>query len=159
MLLASARGERVSKMARSLGCATQTVRTAVREFHRRGGAALEEGARRPQTVWPALEERKYEPLRALRHASPRAFSKPTSLWTWEWVAEVLWEQGLIRERLSRETIGKALQPLGVKWRGAKRWITGPDRSMRSKKATRKTDPLGCPRIAVPTRLLCNVRDS
>ena len=32
ILLASARGERVSRIARHLGCATQTVRNVLRDF-------------------------------------------------------------------------------------------------------------------------------
>jgi transposase len=126
ILLASSRRERVSRIARNLSCATPSVRNAIRDFHRRGFASLEEQSRRPKTVPPMLDERKSEDLRALLHTSPRPFGKPTSLWTLELVAEVLWERGRVSERLSREAIRKAIQRLGVKWKRAKRWISSPD---------------------------------
>src|SRR5438270_10119569 len=46
ILLASARGERPPAIARSLGCASQTVRNAIRAFNTRGLASLQEGSHR-----------------------------------------------------------------------------------------------------------------
>jgi transposase len=126
ILLASARGERVSHIARMLGCATQTVRNCLRDFHLRGMDSLTAGSRRPKTVQPRLDESKREALRALLHTSPRTYGKPTSLWTLELAAEVICEQGLTKERLSREAIRRAILSLGVKWQRAKDWITSPD---------------------------------
>jgi transposase len=126
ILLASSRGERVSHIAPMLGCATQTVRHVIRDFHRRGLAALTAGSRQPKTVRPVIDESKGEALRALLPTSPRMYGKPTSLWTLELVAEVRCTQGLTTERLSREAIRKAIARLGVKWKRAKDWITSPD---------------------------------
>ena len=83
---------------------------------------------------PVIDARKGEALRALLHTSPRLYGKPTSLWTLALVAEVLCEQGLTLERLSRETIRQAMRRLGVKWKRAKDWITSPDPQYLRKKS-------------------------
>lgn len=137
ILLASLRGERVSHIAQMLGCATQTVRNVIRDFHHRRLASLTARSRRPKTVRPVIDERTGEVLRALLHTSPRLYGKPTSLWTLALVAEVLCEQGLTTERLSRETIRKAIARLGVKWKRAKDWITSPDPQYLRKKSSLK----------------------
>jgi hypothetical protein len=74
-----------------------------------------------------------ERLRALLHASPRAFGKPTSLWTLDLAAEVSFEQGLTPARVSDETIRLTLKRLGIGWKRAKRWITSPDPAYARKK--------------------------
>jgi transposase len=137
ILLASSRGQRVSTIALTLGCATQTVRNVIRDFHSRGLASLEEGSRRPVTVQPLLDDAKCEQLRALLHNSPRQFRKPTSLWTLELAAEVVFEQGLTSKPISHEIIRKALGRLGVKWRRAKNWISSPDPQYALKKSNLK----------------------
>ena len=137
ILLASARGQRVSTIARHLGCATQTVRNAIRDFHSRDVASLEEGSRRPKTVQPVLDDATCEQLKALLHSPPRQFGKPTSLWTLELAAEVIVEQGLISKPVSREAIRKAIRRLGVKWRRAKNWISSPDPQYALKKSSLK----------------------
>ena len=76
-----------------------------------------------------------EALRALLHQSPRGFGKETSLWTLELAAEVSFEQGLTRQRVSREAVRTALQRLGVRWKRAKQWITSPDQAYVRKKGT------------------------
>jgi transposase len=137
ILLASSRGARVSPIAQMLGCATQTVRNVIRDFHRRGLASLTAGSRRPKTVRPVIDESKGEALRALLHTTPRIYGKPTSRWTLALVAEVICEQGLTTERLSRETIRQAIGRLGVKWKRAKDWITSPDPQYLLKKSSWK----------------------
>jgi transposase len=137
ILLASSRGQRASQVARSLGCATQTVRNSLREFQSRGLECLQAQSRRPKTVEPVLDENKREQLRALLHTSPRQSGKPTSLWTLELAAEVLYEQELTTQRLSREAIRQAVQRLGVKWKRAKRWLTSPDPQYALKKSNWK----------------------
>ena len=137
ILLASSRAERVSKIARSVGCANQTVRNVIRDFQSRGLASLAEGSRRPKTVRPVLDDSKCEKLQALLHASPRQFGKPTSLWTLELAAEVAFEQGLVSKAVSREVIRRAIGKLGVKWKRAKNWITSPDPQYALKKSNSK----------------------
>lgn len=126
ILLTSSGGERVSKIANNLGCATQTVRNAIRDFNASGLSSIEEKSRRPKSVQPVLDESKCEQLRALLHASPCAFGKPTSNWTLQLVAEVSFKQGLTEQQLSLETIRQAIKRMGVSWKRARKWITSPD---------------------------------
>ena len=60
------------------------------------------------------------------HRSPPQFGKPTSLWTLELAAEVSFEEGITKERVSGETIRATLLRMGVRWQRAKHWITSPD---------------------------------
>ena|SRR5918912_3552073 len=134
ILLASARGERAPQIARQLGCDPQTVRNAIAAFNATGLAALRKGSSRPHRIHAAFDVARSERLRALLHQSPRAFDKPTSLWTLELAADVSFEQGLTPERVSGETIRATLQRLGVRWKRAKQWITSPDPEYARKKA-------------------------
>jgi transposase len=127
ILLASARGEWVPRIAEVLGCDDQTVRTVRREFERDGRAAcLTRGSTRPHTIHAEVDAVAAEQLRALLHRSPRTFGKPTGVWTPELASEVACAEGITAEQVSDETIRQALLRLGVRWRRAKRWITGPD---------------------------------
>jgi transposase len=122
------RPRRVSpKIARSLGCASQTVRNAIRAFNERGIDALTPGSSRPNRVHAAFDEKSAEALRQMLHRSPREFGRNSSLWTLEMVADVAFEEGLTTERVSGETIRATLSRLlRVRWMRAKRWITSPD---------------------------------
>jgi transposase len=126
IVLASARGERVPAIARSLGCGEQTVRNALHAFTRDGVAALAEASSRPHTIHAAFDADEAERLRALLHRSPREFGHPTSVWTLEVAAEVAFAEGLTATRVSDETIRATLARLGLRWRRAKGWITSPD---------------------------------
>ncbi len=133
ILLASARHEHVPAIARALGCNTQTVRNAIHAFNRSGLAALSEGSSRPHQIAAAFDAIAAERLRALLHQSPRAFSKPTSIWTLDLAAEVCAAEGITAERVTGETIRVTLKRLGVRWQRAKQWITSPDPAYRRKK--------------------------
>ena len=126
IVLASARGERVPAIARSLGCSEQTVRNALHAFERDGVAALGKGSSRPHTVHAAFDAEAAERLRGLLHRSPRAFGHPTSIWTLELAAETAFAEGLTPTRVSDETVRATLARLGIRWRRAKHWITSPD---------------------------------
>ena len=66
-------------------------------------------------------------MREMLHRSPREFGRDSSLWTLEMAAEVAFEQGLVKRRVSGETVRATLSRLlGVRWMRAKRWITSPD---------------------------------
>jgi len=54
-------------------------------------------------------------------------------------AEVSFEEGLTKERITGETLRATLARLGVRWERAKRWITSPDPEYARKKATRPVD--------------------
>ena len=126
ILLASARGERAPRIAHDLGCDGQTVRNAIHAFNERGLECLKEDSSRPHTIHAAFQGDRLEKLRAMLHTSPRAFGKPTSLWTLELAAEVSFEQGLSPKRVTAETIRATLARLDVRWQRAKNWITSPD---------------------------------
>lgn len=126
MILASARGERVPAIARSLGCGEQAVRNALHAFDRTGVAALTAGSSRPHTIHAAFDPAGAEALRALLHRSPRDFGHPTSLWTLDLAAETAFAEGISPTRVTGETVRVTLLRLGIRWRRAKTWITSPD---------------------------------
>jgi transposase len=127
IVLASSRGESPPEIARSLGCGSQTVRNAIHAFDRRGLGALEAGSSRPKRTRAAFDRERAEALQEMLHRSPREFGYDTSLWTLAMAAEVAFEEGLTKERVSGETIRVTLaRLLGVRWLRAKRWITSPD---------------------------------
>ncbi len=127
ILLASSRGESPPRIARSLGCASQTVRNAIHDFNERGLGVLEPGSSRPRQTQAAFDEKSAEAMRELLHHSPREFGRDSSLWTLEMAAQVSFEKGLVQRRVSGETIRATLaRLLGVRWQRAKRWITSPD---------------------------------
>jgi len=134
IILASARGEWAPQIARGVGVGEQTVRNVIHAFNARGTEALRPRSRRARTIHRAFDPARAEQLRALLHQSPRAFGKPTSLWTLDVAAEVSFAQGLTTERVSDETIRMTLKRLGIGWQRAKRWITSPDLEYARKKA-------------------------
>src|SRR5262245_44755181 len=86
ILLASARGERVPQIARSLGCSDQCLPDAIQAFHALGLEALRRRSTRSHTSQAAFAAETAEQLRALLHQSPRTLGEPTSLWTLELAA-------------------------------------------------------------------------
>jgi transposase len=135
ILLANARGDSVQAIARAVGCSDQTVLNVLCAFDARRLDVLTRRSSRPRTVHAAFTPPRAEALREVLHQSPRAFGKPTSLWTLELAAEVSFERGLTAERVSDETIRATLARLGVKWQRAKAWITSPDPEYARKKAS------------------------
>jgi transposase len=133
ILLASANGLRPPRIAANLGCAVGTVHHALHAFDREGFACLQEKSSRPHSARPFLDERYTEPLKDLLHHSPRLFSKPTSLWTLDLVADVCHARGWTPRRLTGEAIRVTLKRLGIRWRRAKHWITSPDPAYARKK--------------------------
>src|SRR5215216_3060294 len=111
ILLASARGSSPPKIAESLGCASQTVRNAIRAFNEKGLDALIAGSSTPKRVYPAFDANSAERLRGMLHRSPREFGYETSLWTLEMAAEAAFEEGLTEKRVSGETIRATLSRL------------------------------------------------
>ena len=134
ILLASARQERSPAIARQVGCSEQAVRNVLHAFNRTGTAALRAGSSRPHTIHVAFDAAHAERLRAMLHQSPRAFAKPTSLWTLPLAAEVAFAEGLTPARVSGETMRATLVRLGIRWRRAKPWSTSPDPEYAQKKA-------------------------
>jgi transposase len=134
MLLASNRGERVPAIARSVGCSDDTVLNVVKGFNTKGLEILKMGSRRPHKTQVAFTAETAAKLKDLLHQSPRDFGKETSRWTLDLAAEVSFENDLIKERVSDETIRNTLKRLGIKWSRAKHWITSPDPEYARKKS-------------------------
>jgi transposase len=134
ILLASADGQNAYQIARNLGCNPQTARNAIHIFNEQGlTEALRRGSNRPHTVHRAFDEKGAKALREMLHRSPREFGKPSSLWTLAMAAEVSFEEGLTKERISGETVRATLSRMGVRWQRAKHWITSPDSLYERKK--------------------------
>jgi transposase len=138
ILLASARGQRVPVIAEAVGCDEETVRNVIKAFNTEGLAVLKRRSTRPHRTQAAFALENAERLRELLHRSPREFGKATSVWTLELAADVSFEQGLTRERVTDETVRLTLKRLGIRWKRAKRWITSPDPEYARKK-THATD--------------------
>lgn len=134
ILIASSRGERATHIARSLSCDDQTVRNAIKAFNHKGVLSLKEGSSRPRTIRTAFTQDSAQALRGLLHRSPRDMGKDTSVWTLELAAQVSFETGLTRERVSAETVRATLERLGVRWLRAKEWIASPDPQYARKKS-------------------------
>jgi transposase len=126
ILLASARGERAPAIARQLGCDDQTVRNVIHGFNASGLSVLQEGSSRPHRLRTTFTAEKAERLKDLLHRSPRAFGKERSTWTLQLAAGVSFEQGIISEPVSDESVRRALKRLKTNWKRAKHWITSPD---------------------------------
>ena len=126
IVLASARKELPARIAASLGCSAQTVRNAIRAFEADPVGSLVQQSTRPKSNEPVLDGTRRAALQHLLHQSPRVFGKPQSLWTLGLAAEVCFEHGITPERMSIETIRRALKSLGTSWKRAKHWITSPD---------------------------------
>jgi transposase len=134
ILLASADGQNAYQIARNLGCNPQTARNAIHIFNQQGlPEALQQGSKRPHTIHRAFDPERAEDLRELLHSSPREFGRQTSLWTLDMAAEISFEEGLTKERITGETIRATLARMGVRWERAKRWITSPDPEYQRKK--------------------------
>ncbi|MCA1838422.1 MAG: helix-turn-helix domain-containing protein [Actinobacteria bacterium] len=136
ILLANADGMNAYQIARTFGCNDQSVRNAIHKFNEQGlQATLKRGSRRPHTIHAAFDcEQAKKRLKEVLHQSPRNFAKPTSLWTLELAAQLSFEEGLTKKRVSGETIRATLARMGVNWRRAKRWMTSPDPEYARKKA-------------------------
>ena len=133
IVLASERGEKAIAISKTLGCDDQTVRNVIQGFNQNGIAILKEGSRRPHATQAAFSSEAVEHLKEILHQSPRNFGRATSLWTLGLAAEVSYENGLVQERVSGETIRATLKRFGMKWTRAKHWITSPDPAYERKK--------------------------
>jgi transposase len=134
ILVASARGQTARRIADSLGCSDQWVRTVIHAFNADGPGSLEPSSRRPHTIHVAFDTAAGEQLHELLHRSPREFGKPTSIWTLALVAEVCAEQGITTDQVSHETIRQTLLRFGIRWQRAKHWIQSPDPAYAQKNA-------------------------
>jgi transposase len=126
IILSSARGEQANAIAESVGCSYQLVLSVIKTFNLRGLQVLQTGSRRPHKIHVAFSAKQAERLKEILHQSPWTFGKPRNVWTCELAAEVSFEQRLIQERISGQTIRVTLERMGVKWAQAKHWAARPE---------------------------------
>jgi transposase len=100
ILLASARGERASIIARQLGCDDQTVRNVIKGLNTNGLAVLQAGSSRPHHLHQEIEDHDLPRLRELMQRGSRAFGYTTSAWSLDRLAEVCVREGLTSRRVS-----------------------------------------------------------
>lgn len=133
LLMSSEERLKPGQIAQRLRCSDQTVRRALRAFEAEGLGSLEEKSRARHDDQRALDNGGQEWLKERVRQSPRQFGFEGSLWTLEWLAELAARDGLTEQRVTPETVGRALKRAGVNWRRAKHWITSPDEHYASKK--------------------------
>ncbi len=133
-LLASSRGLVPRQIAALYGGCEQNVRNVVRAFNAVGLDCLTPQSRRPKTTAPLFAGKPLDQLHTLLHQSPRTFGKTKSTWTLALLAEVAFEQGLTEQRVSDETLRRALTRLQANWKRAKHWISSPDPKYTLKKS-------------------------
>lgn len=126
IILASARGEHASAIARSLSINADTVLNAIHAFNVRGVAALARRSSRAKTLHFVLPPESEEALRAILHESPRTFGKERSRWTLALLAEVAFAEGLSSHTLTEEGMRRVLLRFEIRWQRAKEWIESPD---------------------------------
>ena len=134
IILASARGDHASAIAQSIGCSYQLVRGVIKTFNLHGLQVLQPKSRRPHKIHAAFSAKQAERLKEILHQSPWTFGKPRNVWTCELAAEVSYEQRLIQERISGQTIRVTLERMGVKWVQAKHWAARPGSEYDPKKS-------------------------
>jgi transposase len=133
-LLASACGLKPGEIAAAYGGCDQQVRNVIHAFNATGLECLTPQSRRPKNTRPLLDETQLARLQHLLHQSPRSFGKNKSVWTQQLLVEVAYEEGLTPERVSDETIRRALSRLSANWKRAKHWISSPDPQYTLKKS-------------------------
>jgi len=134
ILLASARGETVSKIAKALSCDEQTVRHAIHAFNQQGRKALQARSSCPHHLPTVLrEDVTAEMFKTVLHRPPRDFGFQTSLWTLALLVKQCVRLGWMAREVSIETMRQALNRLGINWKRAKHWITSPDPLYEEKK--------------------------
>ena len=103
-----------------------------------GVDCLTRGSTRPQHVpHAAFDDARRERLRDLLHRPPRAYGKPTSVWTLDAGRRGQRRAGADRHAASAPR--RSAPPCagwGSRWRRAKRWITSPDPAYQRKKHAR-----------------------
>ena len=147
ILLASADGQRAPQIARTLGCDDQTVLNAIRAFDALGVDCLTRGSTRPRHVpHAAFDDVRRERLRDLLHQPPRAYGKPTSVWTLALAADVSVEHVLTATRVSHETIRAAQHQAR---NGVVMALTGRPSTNRNHRRSRRVSSGSTQRVSSP----------
>ena len=135
IVLSSQEGQTVTQIAKSLRVAKQTVRNTFRAFQADGLSSLHEKSHRPHTMLPRIDETALQSLHALLQQNPRNLGAQSDHWTLEILAKVSFSQGITSEKMSYESMRRALKRLGVNWKRASSWITSKDPNYTVKKTS------------------------
>ena len=133
----STNGLSIDEIAQRVGYHRETVRLLIKGFNEKGIAVLKKGSKRPHNIQRAFSEENAKKLKELIHRSPRDFGKPTGLWTLALLADVSFSEGLTEKEVSNETVRQTLKKLGIRWKRAKKWLSGPDPHYARKKNDKK----------------------
>ncbi len=119
MILLSASGIGVPKIADTLGVSAATVRARIKAFNEHGMVALERGASpgRPVTISPSLGDKL---AAVMREREPRDFGWADTGWTLDLLVKVATVEGWV-ESISREGIRLALKKSKYSYRKLKDW--------------------------------------
>ena len=119
IVLLSASGIGVPKIADTLGISAATVRSRIKAFNDYHMAALERRASpgRPETISPSLGD-KFAAL--MREREPRDFGWADTGWTLDMLVKVATLEGWV-ESISREGVRLALRKSKHSYRKLKRW--------------------------------------
>jgi hypothetical protein len=104
IILASGRGERVSRSAPLVGLSGQAVRQGIHAFKREGLQVVHRRSQRSPTSYYRCDSAAAPSRRALLHQSPRLFGPDTSVWTRQWAAAEAYRQGLTSGRVRGATV-------------------------------------------------------
>jgi transposase len=134
VLMSSQERLKAAEIAARLKCSDQCVREAIRAFEAEGVASLRAKSRARHDDQQALDPAGRAWLQGVIRRSPREFGYEGSLWTLDWLAEVAVREGYTPVQVTRGTLGRTLNRLGIQWRRAKQWINSPDAQYGVKKS-------------------------
>jgi transposase len=119
IVLLSASGIGVPKIADTLGVSAATVRARIKAFNQQRMAAMQRGASpgRPETISPSLGD-KFAAL--MREREPRDFGWADTGWTLDMLVKVATVEGWV-ESISREGVRLALRKSKHSYRKLKDW--------------------------------------
>ncbi len=119
IVLLSASGIGVPKIADTLGVSAATVRARIKAFNQQRMEAMERGASpgRPETISPSLGD-KFAAL--MREREPRDFGWADTGWTLDMLVKVATVEGWV-ESISREGVRLALRKSKHSYRKLKDW--------------------------------------
>jgi transposase len=133
MLLLSAEGLTPPQIAQRLHCGDQTVRNAIRAFEIEGLGCLRPKSNRPHRDHRAFDDAGLKRLEEIVHRSPREFGMETSQWTLVKLAAVCFQEQVVQQPISYETVRQGLRQLGIDWKTARHRITSHDPRYAAKK--------------------------
>ena len=135
ILLSSAKGLKAQEIAEQLHCSDQTVRKAIHAFEAEGLACLQAKSQRPHSAKFSFDAAALAQLPDIVATSPRAYELEHSLWSLTRLAQVCAQINLTDTVVSYETMRKALQRAGIKWKRARKRLQSNDAAYQIKKNT------------------------